>query len=398
VTATITLPPGVDLTGTAVRSGSGFGLGAVLAEPFVVSGDWLCLGSGSTVTCTGPDVAADGTSSVYLGVRAAADAAGSTPVKVTVSAQNLDPVTVTGSTGVAASGISARWAGRGHLAVTEVGAPLLSCPTATKGCADARADRGETLNNDSWQMARVDTDGDPTTVDSSSTVLNFKPGSEVVFAGLYWSGNTPKDTSEATLGSARLTDPMGTQTDITADRVDHATTSQGAVYQAFADVTDQVNKVGAGSWTLGGVAVDPGAGHYGGWSLVVVYGDSARPVGKVTVFEGFQVVQQRGSVSFTVAGTAGMAARIGLVAWEGDAGLSGDRMHLDGVDLTPTSGRKDANNVADSTATGAADANSFGVDAKALAGATFSSDRASLVASTTQDVFLVGVVTVSATG
>jgi hypothetical protein len=93
-----------------------------------------------------------------------------------------------------------------------------------------------------------------------------------------------------------------------------------------------------------------------------------------------------------------MAARIGLVSWEGDAGLSGDRMHLDGADLAPTSGRKDANNVADSTATGAADANSFGVDAKALAGATFASDRASLVASTTQDVFLVGVVTVSATG
>ena len=82
----------------------------------------------------------------------------------------------------------------------------------------------------------------------------------------------------------------------------------------------------------------------------------------------------------------------------GDAGLNGDRMRLDGADLTPTSGQKDANNVADSTATGAADVNSFGVDAKALAGATFASDQASLVASTTQDVFLVGVVTVSATG
>ena len=180
--------------------------------------------------------------------------------------------------------------------------------------------------------------------------------------------------------------------------MDHTTTSQGGVYQAFADVTDQVNKVGGGSWTLADVAVDPGAGHYGGWSLVVVYGDSARPNGKVTVFEGFQAVQQRGSVSFTVAGTAGMAARIGLVSWEGDAGLNGDRMRLDGADLTPTSGQKDANNVADSTATGAADVNSFGVDAKALAGATFASDQASLVASTTQDVFLVGVVTVSATG
>ena len=61
VTANIELPPGVELTGTAVRSGQGFGLGAVLAEPFVVSGDWICLGTTGTITCTGPNVAPGGT-------------------------------------------------------------------------------------------------------------------------------------------------------------------------------------------------------------------------------------------------------------------------------------------------------------------------------------------------
>ena len=96
-----------------MRSGAGFGLGAVLAQPFVVSGDWICLGTTGTITCTGPNVAPGGSTSVYLRVRAANDAAGTTPVSVTVSATGLAPVTVTGTTGVAAKGVSARYAGFG---------------------------------------------------------------------------------------------------------------------------------------------------------------------------------------------------------------------------------------------------------------------------------------------
>ena len=142
LTANVVLPPGVELTGTAVRSGSGFGLGAVVAQPFVVSGDWICTGTTGTITCTGPNVAPGGSTSVYLRVRAADDAAGTTPVSVTVSATGLTPVTVTGTTGVAAEGVSARYAGSGRLAVTEVGAPLLSCPIATKGAPTRAPDAG----------------------------------------------------------------------------------------------------------------------------------------------------------------------------------------------------------------------------------------------------------------
>ena len=188
-------------------------------------------------------------------------------------------------------------------------------------------------------MTYVDQDGDPSTTNSSVTNLTLDPSAEVVFAGLYWSGDVPAKTGDATLGSARLTDPTGVQTDVVAERVDHATASTRDVYQAFADVTDQVSQGGAGKWTFGGAALATGAAHYGGWTLVVVYGDSTLPVGKVTVFEGFQSVNPGGDLAFNVAGTAGQAARIGLVAWEGDAGISGDRMTLDGATLTPTDGR-----------------------------------------------------------
>jgi Protein of unknown function (DUF3344) len=401
VTATVALPPGVTLTGTEVRSGAGFGLGAAVMEPVVVSGAWSCLGVAQTVTCTDPAFGAGGSSTVYLGVSAAPDSAGTTPVSVTVDGDGLTQATTTGTAGVAATGISARWAGQGHLAVTEVGAPLLTCPILVNGCADAQAGNSDggrvSLNNNDWAMTPVDVDADPTTEDSSRTTLAINSGANVVFAGLYWSGDTPANTSEATLGSARLTDPSGTQSDITAERVDQDH-SNGDTYQSFADVTDEVRASGSGSWTLAGVAVKPGSGDYAGWSLVVVYGDSSKPAGKVSVFEGFQAVNTGDTVAFTVAGTAGETARIGLVAWEGDAGFDGDTLTLNGSALTPTSGLKSPNNIADSTATGAADANSFGVDAKALSGGTFTSDEAPLVARTTQDGFLIGVVTVSSAG
>ena len=101
-------------------------------------------------------------------------------------------------------------------------------------------------------MTYVDQDGDPSTVNSSVTNLTLDPSAEVVFAGLYWSGDVPAKAGDGTLGSARLTDPTGVQTDVVAERVDHATASSRDVYQAFADVTDQVSQGGAGKWTFGG--------------------------------------------------------------------------------------------------------------------------------------------------
>jgi RNA polymerase sigma factor (sigma-70 family) len=398
VTADLTLPPGVALTGTPVRSGFGFGPGGLVDAPVVSSGAWSCSGATVTVHCVGPNLTAGTTSGVYLQVRAAPGSAGTTPVTVSVSGDGLTPVTDSSAKGVAATGISARWAGRGHLAVTEVGAPLLSCKTTDTGCVDARAGKGKkSLDNNDWAMAAVDTDGDSTTTDSSSTDLAINPTAPVVFAGLYWSGNTPGNTSDTILGSARLTGPSGTPRDITAERVDHDT-SNGNDYQSFADVTDQVSTGGAGQWTLANVAVTPGQANYAGWALVVVYGDPTKPIDKVSVFEGFQAVNTNTSVAFTVAGTAGETARIGMVAWEGDAQLTGDQLNLGSHSLTPTSGYRVATNVADSTATGATDSNAFGVDAKALSGGVFTSDEASLLAKTTNDGFLLGVITVSSAG
>ena len=70
---------------------------------------------------------------------------------------------------------------------------------------------------------------------------------------------------------------------------------------------------------------------------------------------------------------------------------------LDGLALTPEGGASSAANVADAFARGSLYANTFGIDAKPLTGAVFADATALVRASTRQDVFLLGVLTVSST-
>ena len=77
----------------------------------------------------------------------------------------------------------------------------------------------------------------------------------------------PAKAGDGDAARCGLTDPTGVQTNVVAERVAHATASTRDVYQAFADVTDQVSQGGAGKWTFGGASLATGAAHYGGWSL-----------------------------------------------------------------------------------------------------------------------------------
>jgi len=186
VSATVTLPPGVSYVG--IDSGGSIAAAAAGAHP-VRSSEWICEARGSTVDCDRPSLPGGRTTTLLLDVDAAVGSAGDVPVRVTVSARGLDPVTVTSEHGVLAAGLAAVYAANGHLAVTEVGNALLSCPAAAPGCADARLRMGQRLDDDDWDMAPYDADGDPTTTESSAVGLDLPSGSTVVWAGLYWSGS-----------------------------------------------------------------------------------------------------------------------------------------------------------------------------------------------------------------
>ena len=82
-------------------------------------------------------------------------------------------------------------------------------------------------------------------------------------------------------------------------------------------------------------------GPLSGWSLVVVYRAPSLPLRNLTVFDGLADVGQNDPQTITISGfrtpvTGAVDARIGLVAYEGDVGSSGDRAIFDGTLLATT--------------------------------------------------------------
>lgn len=92
---------------------------------------------------------------------------------------------------------------------------------------------------------------------------------------------------------------------------------------------------------------------------------------------------------------AASPARLGVIAWEGDAELTDGRVLLGGRALTPEGGDRNPDNAFDSSAAGAiGPALTFGVNVDLFAGVLGA--QQTLTLTTDQDAYLVGVVTVTA--
>src|SRR5690606_35302015 len=145
-------------------------------------------------------------------------------------------------------------------------------------------------------MQYVDVDSDPTTLNSSSAVLNFSnengavPScSNVLFAGLYWTGRaSDQATSPTTFTVAKngvvkqfdkrkvsIKGPASSEyTTVTAGINDiyFPQSSDELMYSAFAEVTDYVRANGIGNYTVADMALIEGnggvTGFYGGWALI----------------------------------------------------------------------------------------------------------------------------------
>jgi len=262
--------------------------------------------------------------------------------------------------------------------ISIIGNSMLTCPTAAAGCAAAQAG-GTGVNND-FTMTRVDIDGDAGTFDSSSATLSVPAGGQVLFAGLYWGGNTGSGGNAAPDAAARATVKLRVPGAAGYAAVTGALTgNEGNAYQAFADVTAQVTAAGNGVYTVADVQLGSGSNMYGGWTLVVAYRDDAAPPRNLTVFDGLeQVSSSTPSKSITVTGmqappSGTVTARVGVIAYDGDRGTgiySGDSLSLNGTPISDA--LHPANDVFNSsfadrgsrfTAKSPDYANNFGIDA-----------------------------------
>ncbi len=370
----VDLPPGVALDSSRA---------VALAEP-----GWSCVPDGADALCTIDVLRADRSYTIAVPVVVAGDADTSTPVAMSLSADRAAGVSAVGTATVAATGVSTRFVAAGGYIVSTAGSSFLDCDPAAPGCAQARLLSGDpsAFDNHEWALvARREAE-----VVAASATVAVPAGSRVAFAGLYWSGVVPAGATDADLGAITLRDPSGGVTAVDASRVDRAVVSSAERYQAFADVTALVDEAGGGLWTaLDPLIETPAPGAHAGWSLVVVYEDDTAAPQRVTIADGFVPVVD-GPVILGLSTGGADATTLGVVAWEGDAGLGGDRLLVDGVAAT-RDGAEGPDNAFRSRADGADVVNTFGVDVGWFGPAPVAGRRAVVTVETTGDQLAVGV-------
>ena len=304
-------------------------------------------------------------------------------------------------------------------AIALIGNSQLTCPSSASGCTAARAGTGSgtALNNNNYVMGFVDTDGDSFTTNSSTADLALPAGSTVLSALLVWGGRKIAGDGGAaaasTLDRVALKVPGGSYATVTGAVLDPNlnTSADNGPYQGSLDITAQVKAAGNGTYSVGNLAAATGVDRYAGWSMVVAYRNPAAPLRDLRIFRGFaNVTTSAGNdnvdipINGFLAPAAGpVNASVGVVAWEGDKGLTGETAKLNGTTLTDAThplGNFFNSSISDAgtqiTTRNPPDINNFGVDiARVSANGVIPNGATSTIVNltTNQDFFYPGIVT-----
>lgn len=216
------------------------------------------------------------------------------------------------------------------------------------------ANGNSTYGNDNENMQYVDIDGSAgngsVTRNSSSSDLSLPAGTNTIkLARLYWGGRVKTSDFDLTAdANKKIKIRKGTTSvysDVTALGIDQVVISTGLIqYQAYADVTALLKNNGAGTYEVGNAPLSVGAasggGNHGGWCIVVVYENSAINYNSIRIYDGFEKVYyggagNPGTTSVTLTGLnvpsgvlASGEAKMGVLAWEGDANLTQDYLKI----------------------------------------------------------------------
>ncbi len=203
-----------------------------------------------------------------------------------------------------------------------------------------------TPNNDQNNMSYVNVDPSNGHFDSSSAQLILPAGATVLFAGLNWGGLS----RAAQINQCLLQTPASTdyQTITATSLSTYVNTNLGEniqTYSGFTDVTSLVAAGGSGTYTVANVHGTQGTqaptGNFAGWALVVAYTAPGLPARQLNIFNGYANVQDlAGSrtlnipiTGFEAPGVGPVNAEVGVVAYEGDIGVTGDSLQLNSTTL-----------------------------------------------------------------
>ncbi len=220
-------------------------------------------------------------------------------------------------------------------------------------------------NNNNSSMRYVDVDNDASTWNSSSADLTFSsengaatPCSNIVFAGLYWTGKSAADNSNNSSNEFSMTKIIdghavtknfskrkillkGPNSNAYSeffareDAIYYPNSSDAFIYSAYTEVTDYVRQNGVGSYLAADIALAEGngggTGYSGGWGLVVIYENTQMKHRDISLFDGhaFVLNSNNNGYNLEVSGfhsvqTGNVGVKLGVMASEGDVGLNGD--------------------------------------------------------------------------
>ena len=229
--------------------------------------------------------------------------------------------------------------------ITIISNVSVSCGSAS-GCSSTQ---GQTIitggnSNGAYTQSYVDIDGNSSTFMSSSDSLNLTNCSEILFAGLYWSGRITSTTANySTRNSIKLKVNSGAYLPLTADNLLDVPTLGGASwshpsYFCFKNITSIVSANGIkGRYTIADLVTQTGSTNlWGGWSIVVVYKNVFKSMRNLTVYDGFANISSGNSLDIPISGfvtplSGPVSFELGVIAMDGDRDSQGDQLQFNGA-------------------------------------------------------------------
>ncbi len=176
----------------------------------------------------------------------------------------------------------------------------------------------------------------------STAVLAIPAGATITYARIYWAGLLATPMSPDT--TIRIARPSTFDEAVTADAsFTIARENNRTWYQSSADVTALLTTHQTGAYRVsevGSVSLanlnsnDPMLG----WTMVVFYSLPSDPPRNLTLFDGLDLVSNNTSAQVPISGflvpNAGFDAKLGVLAYEGEAQLGGDALSFNGTALS----------------------------------------------------------------
>ncbi len=205
--------------------------------------------------------------------------------------------------------------------------------------------------NNQFKMGFIDIDNDPNTFNSSSADLAIESEcSTIRHVGLYWTAAYADENRKQDITTVQIKYPgQDSYSTITDGRIIHDYYNDSDAlfkqYSCYKDITKEVLdlKNPIGTYTLANIpatttAVNDdqtlGNGLAGGWTMVVIYEDHTKPRKRFYVYDGFVNIDSKAKPvafsfdNFQTIPNGAVHGKIGVIAYEGDKGIRGDRFQV----------------------------------------------------------------------